>query len=52
MPVSLAKSPPRTEWRSRIQRWRGAVAELSATQAECAAWLYALSEAFRDGATG
>jgi hypothetical protein len=38
--------------RSRAQRWRDAVAELLALQAEYAAWLDALSETLRDGATG
>jgi hypothetical protein len=38
--------------RSRAQRWRDAVAELVALQAEYAAWLDALPEALRDGATG
>jgi hypothetical protein len=37
---------------SRPQRWRAAVAELVALQAEYAAWLEALPEATRDGATG
>jgi hypothetical protein len=38
--------------RSRAQRWRDAVAELVALQAEYAAWLDALPETLRDGATG
>jgi hypothetical protein len=38
--------------RSRAQRWRDAVAELVALQAECAAWLDTLPETLRDGATG
>jgi len=37
---------------SRPQRWRAAVAELVALQAEYAAWLDALPQATRDGATG
>ena len=37
---------------SRPRRWRAAVAELVALQAEYAAWLEALPEATRDGATG
>jgi hypothetical protein len=37
---------------SRPRRWRAAVAELVALQAEYAAWLDALPEATRDGATG
>lgn len=36
----------------RPQRWHAAVAELLALQAEYAAWLEALPEATRDGATG
>jgi hypothetical protein len=42
--------PPRP--RTRRQRWRAAVAELVVLQAEYAAWLDALPEAWRDGATG
>jgi hypothetical protein len=42
--------PPRP--RTRAQRWRAAVAELVALQAEYAAWLDALPEPLRDGATG
>ena len=38
--------------RSRAQRWRDAVAELVALQAEYAAWLDALPETLHDGATG
>ena len=38
--------------RSRPQRWRAAVAELVALQEEYSAWLDALPEATRDGATG
>jgi len=38
--------------RSRAQRWRDAVAELVALQAEYAAWLDTLPETLRDGATG
>jgi hypothetical protein len=37
---------------SRPQRWRAAVSELLRLQAEYAAWLEALPEALRDGATG
>ena len=37
---------------SRLQRWRAAVTELLALQAEYAAWLDALPEATRDSATG
>jgi hypothetical protein len=42
--------PPRP--RPRPQRWRAAVAELVALQAEYAAWFEALPEALREGATG
>jgi hypothetical protein len=38
--------------RSRARRWRDAVAELFTLQAEYAAWLDALPETLRDGATG
>jgi hypothetical protein len=38
--------------RSRAQRWREVVAELVALQAEYAAWLDALPETLRNGATG
>ena len=38
--------------RTRPQRWRDAVAELLALQEEYAAWLDALPEGLRDGATG
>jgi hypothetical protein len=38
--------------RSRAQRWRDAVAELLALQAEYAAWLDGLPDTLRNGATG
>jgi hypothetical protein len=38
--------------RTRPQRWRAAVAELLALQAEYAAWLDVLPEPLRDGTTG
>jgi len=38
--------------RSRPRRWRDAVAELVTLQAKYAAWLDALPETLRDGATG
>ena len=45
--------PPRPIQRaSRAQQWHTAVAVLVALQAEYAAWLDALPEALRDGATG
>ena len=37
---------------NRVRRWRTAVAELVALQAEYAAWLDALPETLREGATG
>jgi hypothetical protein len=40
-----------TDRRSRAQRWRDAVAELLALQAEYAAWSDALPESLRDSAT-
>jgi hypothetical protein len=40
-----------TDRRSRIQRWRDAVTELTTTQAQCAAWLEALPPSLQDGAT-
>jgi len=49
---------PITRWRRpadrrpRSQRWRDAVAELLALQAEYAHWLAAMPQATRDGATG
>ena len=39
-----------TDRRSRPQRWRAAVAELRALQAEYAAWLTALPETLQDSA--
>jgi hypothetical protein len=47
-----AKGPPRADRRSRPQRWRDAVAELLAVQAECTAWLDKLPEATQGSATG
>ena len=49
-------SPPpasahQTDRRSRIQRWRDAVAELTAVQAQCVAWLDALPTSLHEGAT-
>ena len=41
-----------TDRRSRPQRWRDAIAELLAVQAECAAWLDKLPEATQGSATG
>jgi len=60
--VAAAPSPAHPPWRhgqvarrhrpSRPRRWRAAAAELVALQAEYVAWLDALPEATRDGATG
>jgi hypothetical protein len=47
-----AKGPQRTDRRSRPRRWRDAIAELLAVQAECAAWLDKLPEATQASATG
>jgi hypothetical protein len=48
-----ARHPPRpTRYASRPQQWHGAVATLLRLQAEYEAWLDALPEALRDGATG
>jgi hypothetical protein len=47
-----AKGPQRTDRRSRPQRWRDAITELLAVQAECAAWLDKLPEATQGSATG
>jgi hypothetical protein len=48
-PASRIRSP--ADRRSRIQRWRDAVAELTTVQAQCAAWLEALPTSLHDGAT-
>jgi|SRR6516225_4870454 hypothetical protein len=48
-PASRIRYP--TDRRSRIQRWRDAVAELTAVQAQCAAWLEALPTNLHEGAT-
>ena len=48
-PTTRIRSP--ADRRSRIQRWRDAVAELTAVQAQCAAWLEALPPACTTGAT-
>ena len=51
--VAPARRPPRpTRHASRPQQWHAAVATLLRLQAEYAAWLEALPEALRDGATG
>ena len=52
-PVAPARRPPRpTRHASRPQQWQAAVVTLLRLQAEYAAWLDALPEALRDGATG
>ena len=52
-PVAPARRPPRPpRHASRPQQWHGAVATLHRLQAEYAAWLEALPEVLRDGATG
>jgi hypothetical protein len=45
------RPPPSRVQASRAKRWRDAVATLIATQAEYAAWLDAMPESLRDGAT-
>jgi hypothetical protein len=49
-PVVRYRAP--NDRRSRPRRWRDAVTELVRLQEEYAAWLDALPEATRDGATG
>jgi hypothetical protein len=49
MPVLRTRRP--AEQRSRAQRWRDAVATLSALQAEYAAWLGSLPANLQEGAT-
>ena len=48
----VPRRPQSVRVSSRPQRWRAAVAELVALQTEYAAWLDALPESLRDGATG
>ena len=50
-PQSAIRRRPPTDRRSRAQRWRDAVAELLALQAEYAAWSDGLPESLRDSAT-
>ena len=50
--VVSARSVQPQRRRTRPQRWRAAIAELLALQVEYAAWLEALPEPLRDGATG
>jgi hypothetical protein len=52
-PVAPTRRPPRPpRHASRPQQWHGAVATLLRLQTEYAAWLDALPETLRDGATG
>jgi hypothetical protein len=48
-PTTQVRRP--TDRRSRVQRWRDAVAELTTTQAQCVAWLEALPPSLQDSAT-
>ena len=51
--MAPARRPPQLiRHASRLQQWHAAVATLLRLQAEYAAWLEALPEALRDGATG
>jgi Transposase, Mutator family len=50
-PPPLAIKPSRPARRSRSKRWNDALAELTAVQAECAAWFDALPKSLRDSAT-
>lgn len=50
-PSPVARRRAAIHRRSRPQRWRDAVAELLALQAECAAWHDALPDGLRDTAT-
>ena len=47
--ASRVRSP--ADRRSRVQRWRDAVAELTTLQAQCVAWLEALPPNLHEGAT-
>ena len=49
LPVTIQQ--PRPPRRSRTKRWNDALAELTAVQAECAAWFDALPESLRDTTT-
>jgi hypothetical protein len=48
-PATRIRSPD--DRRSRIQRWRDAVAELTAVQDQCVAWFEALPTGLHEGAT-
>ena len=49
LPATRTRRP--ADHRSRARRWRDAVAELLALQADYAAWFEALSDNLQDGAT-
>ena len=49
LPASRTRRP--ADHRSRAQRWRDAVADLLALQADYAAWLDAMPDNLQDGAT-
>ena len=48
-PASHIRFP--SDRRSRVQRWRDAVAELTTVQAQCVAWLEALPNSLHESAT-
>jgi hypothetical protein len=50
--ASAARRPQSIRRTSRPQQWHAAIATLLKLQAEYAAWLEALPESLRDGATG
>ena len=50
-PAMLIRRRKAAERHSRLERWRDAIAELLALQADYAAWLEALPEALRGTAT-
>jgi hypothetical protein len=50
-PPFAIKRPVAEARRSRTKRWNDALAELTAVQAECAAWFDALPESLRDTTT-
>jgi len=49
-PLTIKRAAVATR-RSRSKRWNGALAEMMAIQAECAAWFEALPESLRDSVT-
>jgi hypothetical protein len=49
--AAIARTRRSADRRNRPQRWRDAVVELLALQAEYAAWLEALPDSLRDSAT-